>query len=476
MDKVNSLLRQEWEDDAAATSFGNTDNDVQENDLDLEENQEDLQREALIASLKNRRKNPMNPTLFEDAILKEYIESEILEEEFEGVPLEEVVSSVIGGKGVKVVKQFEFFDENQALSSLTHSFSGKLEKVKSTVEQLLTFKKETNNLLESTNAFTCLIALQLPCFHTVDVQVPLIKSLYNSKEGIDIFYVVKNETQVEEYKKVLEEDESVKRLLGVHGVFEVVHFDYFRKLYGSYSQKIQLSQAYDLFFYDESVDEDSVLGHFGSRFKKKHPVKVESVGVLLKTLKHSIQSTQVHMEKGQVTVEVVVGKSTMSVEDIVKNIHALCSTVKLPSPVNRIYLKTSVSPSVPVYVAPLVVKTLKQFKKEKSFVNKDRVSFKKKEEEEPKKKEEKSEEKSKKKSKKEEPKKEEEKPVEKKHEPVVEKKSKKLKKQEVVVEKKQEEKPVEKKSKKQEVVIEKSESKKRKLPASEEGSKLKKKK
>jgi hypothetical protein len=365
---------------------------------------------------------------------------------------------------------------------LTHSFTGKLEKVKSTVEQLLTFKKETNNLLESTNAFTCLIALQLPCFHTVDVQVPLIKSLYNSKEGIDIFYVVKNETQVEEYKKVLEEDESVKRLLGVHGVFEVVHFDYFRKLYGSYSQKIQLSQAYDLFFYDESVDEDSVLGHFGSRFKKKHPVKVESVGVLLKTLKHSIQSTQVHMEKGQVTVEVVVGKSTMSADDIVKNIHALCSTVKLPSPVNRIYLKTSVSPSVPVYVAPLVVKTLKQFKKEKSFVNKDSagVSFKKKEvgSEEPK---EKSEEKPKKKSKKEEPKKkEEEKPVvEKKQEPVVEKKSKKSveeKQEKKPTAEKKQEKPVEKKqekSKKQEVVVE---SKKRKLPASEEGSKLKKKK
>jgi hypothetical protein len=461
MDKVNSLLRQEWEDDAAATSFGSVDNDVQENDLDIEPHHEEEQREALIASLKNRRKNPMNPTLFEDAILKEYIESEILEEDFE-VPLEQVVTSVIGSKGTKIVKQFEFFDENQGLHSLIHSFSTDSlldsKKVKSSVENLFQFKKETNNLLESTHSFTCLIALQLPCFYTVDLQLPLSKSLFNSKEGMDIFYVVNHDTQVEEYKKFLEQDKKVKSYLGVHGVYEVVTFDYFRKLYGSYSQKIQLSQAYDLFFFDESLDEDSVFGHFGSRFKKKRPVKV-NFSNLLSTLKNTIQSTQVHMEKGQVTLEVVVGNTNMSVEDVVKNIFTLCSTMKLPSPVTRIYLKTSVSPSVPLYVAPLNVRVLKQFKKEKSFkpennVEEETISFKKqvskKVEEKPKKVEEVS---------KKEPKVKEEK-----------------KEQKVKEEKKEEKKEQKSKTEKKKVqVIEQPREKKRKL-TEEGGNKLKKKK
>ena len=244
---LQDYLKQDWEIDPEISSFKRT--DITEKDLDVEEIEEEEQRKKLILSIKNRKKNPLNPSLFENDILKSFIESELLEEEEFQLPKEEIFLKAIGTE--KIAKEFEFFKNREIgmveegdLKFELKNLKIKEELLKKATNEILNFekRKEEKELIESNNFMTLTLSLEHPIENTLDyIQIPLKNSLYSSTtNSMDIFIIVKDENE-EEYKNFLEENHKL-------GEFEVVSISQFFKFYSNYIQKIRLVNSYDFFF------------------------------------------------------------------------------------------------------------------------------------------------------------------------------------------------------------------------------------
>eukprot|EP01080_Neovahlkampfia_damariscottae_P003908 gene3908-7121_t len=363
---VQTLLKQDWEFDPEDPSFKST--DITENDLNQEEIEEEEQRKLLISKIKNRKENPLNPTLFEDNILKDFIESELLLDEELKKPMNEIITDVTGKS--KIARQFEYYKtEKERLQFKLRSLTVDDNLFKKAIKELLKFEKENekNELIESNNFITLTLVLDFPVRETHDyIRVPIEYSLFSTTGQMDIFVVVSDE-KVEEYQKILEDNYKL-------GEFEVVSATDFYKLYQSYVQKIRLLNSYDAFFHDNTLDEERVKAYLGAKFrsKKKFPQVFDSengASNLLDIVNSSYKSTILSLEKGHTSIEIKIGRTNMREIDIHENLRIVLKKAPMPTDVVKMFLKTSNSPALCIFAGnPKPFYVTKQFKKEKSFV------------------------------------------------------------------------------------------------------------